>query len=482
MATLKDSGTSKYILLPHLFVKYVTKFKEYQVYEREKYIASILENFSWYPKLLYCDDENQILIFKNVGQVLTNKNKPPDIVKQFEQILKDMASVNVQHNDIKIGELLVDKNNKIYLCDFGWGSVNKNMDCGIGLWACKNVNKPECYYEDATTLKRLSLISTEHLYDMTETHLIIDWTNHFADLKKKIDYPLEIIEVVNMNKIPNSIEVLSRFYGVRVDDFRGKTDYTIYIVKDNLPIYDYRETSKGNRKVNVHMFDLKIKLRKETGGYKIHATDNIQETKDNLKSLQIYEKYYKEKTFTTMAHVIQELNRYPELQWVIMRNFEGLPNDVIIDEHLDVDLLVNDYYLAKRVLDGFSATDNRYDDGKNRILNFVKINNKNVMFDLRFVGDNYYDKQFQTDMLKTRIKHENGFYIPNATFHQYSLIYHAIIHKQKISSTYIKIFKKYGIKNDELNRKSLKIILDKFMKDKQYSYCKPEPSVGYFIN
>ena len=185
MATLKDSGTSKYILLPHLFVKYVTKFKEYQVYEREKYIASILENFSWYPKLLYCDDENQILIFKNVGQVLTNKNKPPDIVKQFEQILKDMASVNVQHNDIKIGELLVDKNNKIYLCDFGWGSVNKNMDCGIGLWACKNVNKPECYYEDATTLKRLSLISTEHLYDMTETHLIIDWTNHFADLKKK---------------------------------------------------------------------------------------------------------------------------------------------------------------------------------------------------------------------------------------------------------------------------------------------------------
>ena len=104
------------------------------------------------------------------------------------------------------------------------------------------------------------------------------------------------------------------------------------------------------------------------------------------------------------------------------------------------------------------------------------------MFDLRFVGDNYYDKQFQTDMLKTRIKHENGFYIPNATFHQYSLIYHAIIHKQKISSTYIKIFKKYGIKDDELNRKRLKIILDKFMKDKQYSYCKPEPSVGYFIN
>ena len=28
-----------------------------------------------------------------------------------------MKSVNVQHNDIKIGEILVDENKKIYLCD-----------------------------------------------------------------------------------------------------------------------------------------------------------------------------------------------------------------------------------------------------------------------------------------------------------------------------------------------------------------------------
>ena len=32
------------------------------------------------------------------------------------------------------------------------------------------------------------------------------------------------------------------------------------------------------------MFDLKKSLRKITGGCKIHATDNIQETKDNLKT------------------------------------------------------------------------------------------------------------------------------------------------------------------------------------------------------
>ena len=91
-----------------------------------------------------------------------------------------------------------------------------------------------------------------------------------------------------------------------------------------------------------------------------------------------------------------ELNKYPKLEWVVMRNFEEMPNNITIDEHLDVDLLVNDYYMIKKILDGDSATNNRYEDGKNRILNYVNINNKNVLFDFRSTGDNYYDKKLAT--------------------------------------------------------------------------------------
>ena len=64
--------------------------------------------------------------------------------------------------------------------------------------------------------------------------------------------------------------------------------------------------------------------------------------------------------------------------------------------------------------------------------------------------------------------------------HLYSLIYHAIIHKRKISKTYIKVFKQYGLKDSEMNKKDLKIKLDIFMKKNGYTYCRPEPSVGYF--
>lgn len=175
-----------------------------------------------------------------------------------------------------------------------------------------------------------------------------------------------------------------------------------------------------------------------------------------------------------------ELNKYNDLKWIVMRNFETMPNEINIDEHLDVDVLVNDYYLIKRILDGTSATNKTYEDGKGRILNYVIIDNKQVLFDFRHVGDNYYDKTLQQDMLKTRIKHPNGFYIPNNKYHLYSLIYHAVIHKKKISETYLNVFKKYKLKDDEINRKNLIKKLDIFMKNNGYKYVKPEPSVGYY--
>ena len=141
-----------------LFIKYVIKYKEYNIYEREKYLASILKDFDWFPKLLYSDDINKFLVYSNVGVPVTRNNKPKDLKEQFKKILSDMKSVNVQHNDIKIGEILIDKNDKIYLCDFGWGSINKQLDCGIDLWNCKNKDKPGGYYRDKNALERLNLI------------------------------------------------------------------------------------------------------------------------------------------------------------------------------------------------------------------------------------------------------------------------------------------------------------------------------------
>lgn len=152
---ITQGSTSHTLSLPHIFIKYIEKYKEYDVYKREKYMASLLNRFEWYPTLLYSDDLHQILIFRNVGVSINNKNKPKNLEKQFNKILKDMKSLNIKHNDIKNEEILVGKNNKIYLCDFGWASIDDDLGCKIGL--C-NKPKPAGIIDDDSTLKRLKLI------------------------------------------------------------------------------------------------------------------------------------------------------------------------------------------------------------------------------------------------------------------------------------------------------------------------------------
>jgi len=157
-ANAGTAATSQFFCTQKFFVKHTIRNSSNHVYEREKYIASILKEFCWYPELLYSNDINKILIFKNVGVPVTRENKPNDLETQFNQILNDMKSKNIQHNDIKIGEILMDNKKKIYLCDFGWSSINNNLNCGIDMWGCNNKNKPGGWYNDDTTLTRLGLI------------------------------------------------------------------------------------------------------------------------------------------------------------------------------------------------------------------------------------------------------------------------------------------------------------------------------------
>ena len=88
-----------------------------------------------------------------------------------------MKSVNVQHNDIKIGELLIDENKKVYLCDFGMGSINNKLGCGINLWDCNNIEKPGGYYDDANALKRLKLIYTLETLKWDRIYNLIVYNN-----------------------------------------------------------------------------------------------------------------------------------------------------------------------------------------------------------------------------------------------------------------------------------------------------------------
>ena len=315
----------------------------------------------------------------------------------------------------------------------------------------------------------------------TEQHLLVDWLQRFSPEKIREIIESDIGPVTDglvlrevkvypaMSKERKNV-VMGAFYGAsftkyfKQTDPRGLSDFNIYFLNDTRPVYDWRKTSKGSRLVNSKMFDLKSYLRglkTPQGPPVIHATDNIQETKDNLRALGLYEQYYRRREFQSLSDVFDLLNRAGQPQrvapfsYVVLRNFHGYPDKITVDEHLDVDLLCSDYFTAKRLLDSDRAVDEaemRENQGQ-RVVNTVKINKKEVHFDLRHLGDDSYDAPFEQKILDTRVKRwgdgDSGgsgfFYVPDHDLWLHAVLYHALIQKPAMSATYKHLFSKHNL-------------------------------------
>ena len=160
----KGATSNAYTIDNKIFVKFNTSWKQHQVYEREKFLGTLLNKFDWYPKLLFSDDSKKLLIFNYAGEPLTKENAPKDVIQQFNNIISDLEKLNIQHNDITEGELLV-LNDKLYLCDFGWGTIANELACNINLWDWNSgCGKPYGIKCDSTALYRLNII-TNHNQD-----------------------------------------------------------------------------------------------------------------------------------------------------------------------------------------------------------------------------------------------------------------------------------------------------------------------------
>lgn len=257
-------------------------------------------------------------------------------------------------------------------------------------------------------------------------------------------------------------------------DKRGDSNFGMYLLNDTRPIYAYRATNIGLRLVNANMFDFKEyvvgyvmeSLKAKSSG---NVTDirnllekaflasyNIEETSIILETLGFHGKFYRKRRFDSLVDVFDTLNAAEissSFHYVAMRNFEGYPDKVALDEHLDVDLMCSDYYTAKRLLDARTASNpphfippnHMVDFGRWRILNNVEVQGVQILFDLRHVGDNYYDEKLERHMLSRKEKkymevgdgeHSHYFYKPDHQTWLYTVLYHALVHKQSISNTY----------------------------------------------
>lgn len=474
----------------NIIMKKILNYLNYDVHKRELYILALLNRVvNWVPKLYSNDDKTGTVLMDFCGDLISNENMPIDFLEQISCILRDLKLLNIQHNDIKLSEILI-KNGKIFICDYGWASINNSLGCGQNLY---NGPKIGDTYSDDKLIERLIddknidiVFNTDYFLNKTETvvetHLLIDWTMAFDQtiITEKINNKnLQYISTIHRSKIAKKTELLSKFYGCHVDDFRGETDFNIYIIYDTSPVYDQRLTSKGLRKVNIKLFDLKQDLRQITKTHSIHATDNIQETKHNLKTLGLFTDHYKQKQFDNLYDVFTALNKYPQLEWVITHGFEEFKQGD------DIDFLTNDYYLFMSILDSTETpkvdAQNGLSNGGYSVRNTIIVNGVNIPIDIRHIGDNFYDNEFQKSILKNRVKYNNEiFFVPCPDEYLHSLIYHSIIHKPEIPNINREILAKLSPEMN-IDKTSLKTKLDAYMIEHGYRYVNPEPTVGYFL-
>jgi len=138
-----------------IVVKKVKRFKDYDVFLREIYWLKYLneKQYSWCPKLLFYDNESQIIILNYIGPSINKKNKPADWREQLKLILNDLVKENICHNDINKNNVLI-KDNKLFLIDYGWASK-------INDWSCNGVfdkrKKPSHVYFDKNAIKTIEM-------------------------------------------------------------------------------------------------------------------------------------------------------------------------------------------------------------------------------------------------------------------------------------------------------------------------------------
>ena len=121
-----------------LVLKMIKKYNEYDVYDREKMLLQRLQGYKWCPELVQSDDENKWLLLEHCGTPMhladISTLDKADLCAQFSSILADLEKEEVQHNDIKCDELLLDSHGNLRLCDFGWGSCRGSHCLAPGMW------------------------------------------------------------------------------------------------------------------------------------------------------------------------------------------------------------------------------------------------------------------------------------------------------------------------------------------------------------
>ena len=347
-----------------------------------------------------------------------------------------------------------------------------------------------------------------------EFHLFIIWEkgrNEQAKILSDLQEHFTIFRVFEIHWTKrNFSRNLSRFYGQKLPKGSGKErhcgsgPFVLIIVEDDRPIYAPRMTSKGELSVNTNPFNAKERYRSWTGGgHRIHATNSQEETEHDITLLlgvnsETFRKQQATRVWNSQLepwpHDLVGADEWDDLgqlftvlnstvNYVMLRNFEALVAGGAEEVYGDIDLLTDNYIDLRYIANAVKVFPRA-----NRVHHRVRIGGNEQYFDFRYVGDDYYDAQWQRDILAKRYLAMEGFYRPDEKHHFYGLLYHALVHKQQLRPSYVTRLTAMAqaldlskVSNQTLtdHREALQT-LDAFLNKQGYAYTEPRDFSVYF--
>ena len=352
-----------------------------------------------------------------------------------------------------------------------------------------------------------------HKAALKELHLLIVWNSARGKQQEILSYIEANFQLLDKYPITwdkaSFSKNISRFYGKKLPPKSSKVkecgngEFLLITFVDNDPKHDFVETTRGSEIVNLNVFKMKMRFRELTGGgSKIHATNSPGETRQDLalllgvsyddyvqlsdKDLAKHHSKFSSKKglvgfdgWDSLEHFFYIMNSC--INYVVLRNYEVLPYEYYAESHGDIDFLVEDFDAAVTI-----SNASKIGDDQARVYHTIGINGTDIFVDFRYLGDNYYAKNWQESILRSRVYDSKGFYHPDATNYYYSLVYHVLVHKKDIAEDYpLKLEKaRKGLFKSEtdvsVDFDSHYSALNKYLVKNQYNYQKPTDRSVYF--
>lgn len=278
----------------------------------------------------------------------------------------------------------------------------------------------------------------------------------------------------------------------------GATAFTIIVVKDHIPRYQYHPSVSGSiQRCNSAVVEAKETFRswvakKSKFKYSVHATTTFEEFCFQVPLLLGVENFRKLITgkkveipslqkdlegaggWETANEMFEVLNC--TTTYVLLRNFEMLP---VLHSVIDFDFLTYNYQRLASAM-GLQQKSTKPFKG------MVTVEKGSIPVDIRFVGDNYYCGAWAATILRNRTL-ASGIFIPATDDYFFSLFYHVAVQKPTIELPY-KIKLNALAKNLSLDWFSEEILLDEqkvgallngYMGVRGYFYERPIDSAVY---